>query len=513
LKPKPSKAELEKLVQSLQQQLTDRETEIKLLRQKIDQLSRRIFGKSSEQLDPGQLEFLLRMENLPPGKSEASLSLEETKEAGSAKKQVRKPRAERIPEHLPVVEEVIDPIEVTAAPENYRCIGQEVSEQLDFEPARFLRRRIVRRKYVRKAVLDTAPIIAPLPPVLQERCLAAPGLFAQVIVAKYCDHLPLYRQESIYRARHGIDLSRQTMARWIDLVADWLQPIYDLIRSGVMGGGYVQVDETPIRYLEPGHGCAKHGYLWTSCRPGGDVFYHWETSRGSQCLSKIIPANFRGTLQTDGYAAYAKFARESQGRIDLAGCWAHARRKFHEAREQAPQMVGFIIRQMQLLYRIEKKLRLSGAGSNMRASARAAQSRPIYNRLGKLLTRLQQQKRYLPASLLGKAISYALSNWDLLSTYLSDGRVEIDNNQVENAIRPTAIGKKNWLFIGEAGAGQRSAVIYTVIENCRRYQIDPYAYLRDVLTRLPSMTNWQVKTLHPKAWRDARIPIAQSQAA
>jgi len=513
LKPKPSKAELEKLVQSLQQQLSDRETEIKLLRQKIDLLSRRIFGKSSEQLDPGQLEFLLRMENLPPGKSEASLSLEETKEAGPSQKRRRLSRAERIPADLPVVEEVIDPVEVTQEPEQYRCIGQEISEQLDFEPAKFLRRRIVRRKYVRKAVLDTVPVIAPLPPSLQERCLAAPGLLAQVVVAKYCDHLPLYRQENIYQSRHGVELSRQTMARWIDLVADWLQPIYELIRSGVMGGGYVQVDETPIRYLEPGNGCAKLGYLWTTCRPGGDVYYHWETSRGTQCLSKIIPVSFRGTLQTDGYAAYAKFARESQGRIHLAGCWAHARRKFHDAREQAPQMAGFILRQMQLLYRIEKRLRLAGTGPNIRASVRAAQARPIYQRLGKLLTKLQQGKRYLPASLLGKAISYALANWDLLGTYLNDGRIEIDNNQVENAIRPTAIGKKNWLFIGEAEAGKRGAVIYTIIENCRRHQIDPYTYLREVLTKLPSMTNWQVKNLHPRAWRDARQESVQSEAA
>jgi transposase len=158
------------------------------------------------------------------------------------------------------------------------------------------------------------------------------------------DHLPLYRQESIFRSRHRVYLSRQNMARWMGLVADWLKPIYDMIRTGVMGGGYVQVDETPIRYLEPGHGQAKLGYLWTGfrlCRKGGEVFYHWETGRSAACLERIIPVDFQGTLQCDTYSAHESFVRNRPGcTITLAGCWAHAWRGFVEASEQAPRQAG-----------------------------------------------------------------------------------------------------------------------------------------------------------------------------
>ena len=188
-----------------------------------------------------------------------------------------------MPAHLPAIEEVIDPEPVKACPEAWRRIGEEVTEQIDYEPARFLRRRIVRPTYVRRDHPFAAPITAPLY-TLQDRCIAAPGLpfgrlralslskrLAQIITAKYCDHLPLYRQERIYATRHGVDLSRQTMAQWMGLCADWLRPIYESIRTGVMGGGYVQVEETPVRYLEPGHGKAKQGYLWTACRPGKEA--------------------------------------------------------------------------------------------------------------------------------------------------------------------------------------------------------------------------------------------------
>src|SRR6185437_10781813 len=189
------------------------------------------------------------------------------------------------------------------------------------------------------------PIIAPLPDCLQERGLAAPGLLAHVLVSKYCDHLPLYRQEQIFAQRHKINLPRQTLARWVELAADWLKPIYEHIRTGVMAGGYVQANETPVNYLEPGNGKTKQGYLWTGSRPGGDVFFRWETSRSAACLNNIIPVNFTGTIQCDGYAAYRAFATERKGAVALAGCWAHVRRKFYESLESSPRTAGWILRQ------------------------------------------------------------------------------------------------------------------------------------------------------------------------
>ena len=482
---------------ALRELVSTLQTENRLLRQKLDALARRFFGVSSEALDPAQLQLLLQMPELKPVENPPTPVVVEKSKPMVA---VRKHRPPRLPENLPVVEEVIDPEPVKTTPENWRCIGQEVSEQLDYEPGRFLRRRTVRRKYVHRTDADATPVIAPLPDCLQERGLAAPGLLAHVLVSKYCDHLPLYRQEQIFAQRHKINLPRQTLARWVELAADWLKPIYEHIRTGVMAGGYVQVDETPINYLEPGNGKARQGYLWTGSRPGGDVFFRWETSRAAACLDNIIPVNFTGTIQCDGYSAYRSFAAVRKGTVALAGCWAHVRRKFFESLESAPRSAGWIMRQLQHLYLVESRLREAKAGPRLRQAVRAHQSQPIVQRLERPLLRLKSSRKHLPQSLLATAIDYALGQWASLQVFLNDGRVEIDNNLVENAIRPTAIGKKNWLFIGEANAGERSAILYTVIESCRRRRIDPHAYLLDVLTRLPHMTNRQIPEVIPSAW-------------
>jgi transposase len=487
---------LRELVSTLQATLEETKKENALLRQKVEALIRRVFGSSSERIDPAQLELLLQLTGgLETPKAEAS---------APAAKPAKPPRPEkkrvpRIPENLPVVEQVIEPEQAVAAPQDWRLIGQEVSEQLDYEPGRFLRRRIIRRKYVHTSDPDHAPIIAPLPEKLQDRGVAGPGLLAQILVSKYCDHLPLYRQEQIFAQRHNVNLPRQTLARWVELCADWLRPIYEQIRTGVMGGGYVQVDETPVAYLAPGHGQTKQGYLWTCNKPGGDVFYRWETSRAADCLQNLLGPHFKGTLQCDGYSAYRAFADRTNG-IELSGCWAHARRKFHEALEQSPGRSGWIMRQIQHLYRIESILRETKAGPDLRQAVRSHQSRPILERLHKALLLFKSGRLHLPQSLLGQAVDYALGQWKTLEVYLRDGRVEIDNNLVENAIRPTAVGKKNWLFVGEAGSGQRGAIIYSVIESCRRKNIDPYTYLRDVLTRLPLLTNQQISEVTPAAW-------------
>ena len=503
----PREAELTRKLEQTQAALARAEQENALLRQKIDLLVRRVFGASSEHLDPAQLELLLQ---LPPASTPAAPVATVLPERSLIR--ARKERTPRLPEHLPVVEEVIEPEPVKAQPEQWRCIGQEVSEQLDYEPARFLRRRTIRKKYVHRTDPDHAPILAALPERLLDRSLPAAGLLAAILVAKYCDHLPLYRQAQIFRVRHQVPLPRQTLARWVALAAGWLKPIYEHIRTGVMAGGYVQVDETPVNYLEPGNGKTKQGYLWTGSRPGGDVVFRWETSRAAVCLDNLVPVDFTGTLQCDGYSAYPAFAKERAGAIKLAGCWAHVRRKFVEALESSPRTAGWILRQIQHLYRVEAGLRERRASPKLREAMRAWQSRPIIERLEKVLMQLKAGGRHLPQSLLAIAIDYTLGQWRMLPVFLKDGRIEIDNNLVENAIRPTALGKKNWLFVGDAGAGERGAILYTIIESCRRRGLDPYAYLRDVLTRLPNMTNRQIPDVAPQAWAKARR-AEQRQAA
>jgi hypothetical protein len=301
------------------------------------------------------------------------------------------------------------------------------------------------------------------------------------------------------------------MGEWVDQAAFWLQPIYQEIQREVFGHGYVQTDETPIRYLEPGHGQTKLGYLWTCHRPGGDSIYSWHPSRAATCLEKIIPVAFAGVTQCDGYQAYDAFARRREG-IELAGCWAHVRRPFCEAHIQGCRRATLILALVQSLYRTELRLRREQASPGRRKTTRARESAPVIQRLHFLLTYWQRKGGVRPQSLLGQAIAYALGQWESLLLYLRDGRLEFDNNLVENAIRPTALGKKNWLFFGAVHAGERSAIIYTLIECCRRRGLDPYAYLRDVLTRLPAMTSNQIKDVTPAAWAQQQEE-ARRQAA
>jgi transposase len=362
--------------------------------------------------------------------------------------------------------------------------------------------------------VDAVPVIAPLPPCILEKSIATASLLAQVLVAKFCDHLPLYRQAAIYQSRHGVTLTRQTLCEWVGVGADWLRLVYEEMLREVFSHGYAQIDETPVRYLEPGHGRTKLGYFWTAHRPGGDTVYTWDTSRAANCLEKIVPADFIGIIQKDGYSAYDAFARgRPAGHIELAGCWAHVRRKFFEAHLQGCKRSALVLHLLQNSYRTETRLREKRASPKLRMLARAYESQPVVARLHQLLLHWKTRGRILPKSLLGQAIDYALSQWPSLQLYLADGRLEIDNNLVENAIRPTAVGKKNWLFVGAAHAGQRAAIIYTLVEACRRRGLDPYAYLRDVLTRLPAATTSQVKDLTPDAWARAQRGEALKKAA
>jgi transposase len=408
-------------------------------------------------------------------------------------------RGPRLPEHLPVIEEVIVPEPVKAAPQAVARIGEEVSERLDYEPARFLRRRTVRRSMCSAGSWMPCPSWPRCP---TRSWNAASWRRGSSRKSSSPSIATIFRSTGRSRSTGRATKSGCHGKRWPN-GSNWP-------RSGsspsigrstkASGRGYVQVDETPIRYLAPGHGKTKLGYLWTCGAPRGDVIFHWATSRAATCLENIIPVDFRGTLQCDGYEAYDCFARRRGEKIVLAGCLAHVRRKFYDARETAPKVAGWFLKHFQNLYALEAKLRNARAGPKLRQAERASLSRPVLARVHRALVRLKTRRRFLPRSLMGKAIDYALKQWPALLLFLEDGRLEIDNNRIENAIRPTAIGKKNWLFIGEAQAGQRSAIIYTVIECCRRRGLDPFAYLREVFTRLPSMTNWQVKDITPEAW-------------
>lgn len=484
--------------------------EVKLLREKIDLLVRRVFGASSEKMDTDQL--LLALEGAEAKKPEASSDALVALEAEVEKtvKPVRKGKkkggiTDELLDSLPAVEVVLVPEEVQAEPEAYRLVDEVVTKQLDYQPPRYVCNKIIRRRFARIDAPQSPPIIAELPTLL-ERSKAGPGLLASILTAKYCDHLPLYRQQQIAKWRHGIELSRQDMSRWVGLAADWLRPLYQIILGGVLDGEYAQVDESVIKYLEPGSGRAQHGYFWTIKRPGGDSAFHWATTRAATVLAKIIPADFRGIIQCDGYSAYPAFAKRHGQPITLAACWAHARREFVEASQTGAKKADalLIVRLIGHLYAIEARLRAGGASAKLRTVIRSAESQPIMDRIGAILKDWKKRGRHFPASQMGKAVDYTLTLWPGLCVFIEDGRIEIDNNEVENAIRPTAVGKKNWLFIGDAEAGEHSAIVFTVIEACRRRGINPFEYLRDVLTRMPTMAAKDYPSLTPEAWLKER---------
>lgn len=478
---------------ALQQQLQDAQREAVWLRQKLDALARRCFGKKSEQLSSAQLELLLA-------------GLEESEVEVTPAPRVRIPRPERTgtqrvrtPENLDVVQQIIEPVEVQTQPGLWKQIGREVSRQLDYQPGKFFWLETVRPKYVRVDARDQAPVVAPAP----ERAsgLAAPGLLAWLLVSKFSDALPFYRQETIFRERHRVFITRQQMVQWMKQGTWLLEGIYRCLKAQLQASRYVQLDETPVDYLDPGKGRCSQGYLWTAHVPGQCVVFEWHASRAARCLDSLLGSQFKGKIQCDGYSAYPAFARNKEG-LELFGCWAHARRGLFEAQEQDPRIAAWLLQQMSRLYQWEAQARETGLGPRARQALRASHHRMVVERLHRAL--LVLRGRYLPQSKMGQAINYLLNQWTALSRIVEHGEVEWTNNLVENVIRPTAIGKKNFLFFGAEEAGQRNAIIYTLIANCRLHQVEPCEYLKDVLTRLPSATNQTVAELTPANWKAAR---------
>lgn len=495
-------SQLRELVAGLQGALAEVKTENQLLRQKLELFIKRHFGGSkSESLDPKQLELLLAgFEALltPAAATEKPVA---PVRASVAMRPVR----QALPAHLETERIVLEPDEVQQQPAAWRKLGEEVTEELDWKPAQFIKRLYIRPKYANAERI----VIAPLPARLIDKGLPGAGLLTQVLISKYEDHLPLYRQEKIYRERHGVNLTRQTMSGWVEAAADWLGPIYREMKAGLVARDYLQADETPIRYLDPDvKGKSQSGWLWTYSAPAGDVLFEWQISRSREGPREFLKG-FRGKLQTDGYSVYESLARERGDELILIGCWAHVRRGFHEALGES-RAAAWFVGQMAKLYAVEKHLREQKAGPQLRAAMREWQSRPILARLRRALEVVR--RRFLPKSLLGQAIDYALGRWEALTRHVDDGRLEIDNNLVENAIRPTAVGKKNFLFVGHPQAGQRSAVIYSVLGSCRRHGLNPAQYLHDIFQRLPKAKTSDLKSLTPSAWAKAKRAHSRSDA-
>lgn len=500
----PEAAKWKAIATDLAEQLADLQAQYDQVLAQKNHLLNQMFGRRSEKRDPNQLELLpgLGESDAPADEPTAPPPMEQP--VGRRQRRKRKPR---IPENLPIDEErVIIPDEVRTHPDLYRRIGEETSYELDMKPPRYFRRRLIRPKYVRLDARALPPIIAPLPPRLIPGGYAGVGLLVDIVLKKYLAHLPLYRQEMILRMAHGIELSRKTMTDWVEQVAEWLKPIYNHIAEDLRRSEYLQVDETPVRYLGGEGKGSRKGHLWVYNQPGGAVLYQWYPSRAAVCLSAMLD-DFAGTIQTDGYRAYLSYAKD-RPELVVAACWAHARRSFYDARKETTGLANWVLHQIGLLYQVEAALREAQASATLRQRERACTSRMVIKRIHRVLQ--AKRRAHRPELLITKAINYTLGLWTQLECFLEDGRLEIDTNLVENAIRPTAIGKKNYLFYGAPESGQRSAIIYTIIENCKRLGVPPQEYLHDVLSRLPGMMNHETAELTPANWLAARSSKGQA---
>lgn len=486
---------------SKDEQLLSRDHEIEHLKLLIAKLQRMQFGRKSEKVERQIEQLTLKLEELETSRAEHEPGQEPASESGASPSRAaraKKPSRRPLPAHLPRVTKVHEPAHQTCP----QCggalqkLGEDVSEVLDYIPASFLVIRHVRPKLSCCGcdVIVQAP--APSRPI--ERGLAGAGLLAHVLTAKYCDHAPLNRQSQMY-AREGVDLDRSTLATWVGQASSLLEPLVTALRRYVLSATKVHGDDTPVPVLAPGNNKTKTGRLWTyvrNDRPAGSndapaVWFAYSPDRRGEHPQQHL-SKFRGTLQADAFAGFNKIYES--GDVQEAACWAHVRRKFYDLKKAHNSPIAAeAVERIGELYGIEEEIR--GRSPDERRRVRQSRSRPL----------LDAMREWLEASLLklskksdtSAAIRYALGLWDALLRYCDDGRIEIDNNAAERALRTVALGRKNYLFAGSDAGGERAAAIYSLVGAAKLNGLDPEAYLRHVLERIADHPVNRVKELLP----------------
>jgi transposase len=482
------------------------------LQHQLEQLLRRLYGRKSEKLDPGQL-LLFAQEVVDAGGP--AIQPEPVPEpTPAAKPPARGHGRKPLPASLPrrtVVHDV--PLEERPCPdcgEVRRPFGEEVREQLEYVPASMIVLRHVRPKYACKACQGHVAVAARLPDPI-EKGLPGPGLMAHVAVSKYADHLPLYRQEGIFK-RAGVELSRSTMCDWMAAAAGLLAPVVKAMFTRVLMSDVVQTDDTPVKVQDHDGKGIKTGRLWVHI---GDHNHHFtvydytpdHTAAGPGRIFK----GYEGYLQADACSVYDALFKD--GTIVEVGCWMHARRKFHEARTSDPARSHVVLAWVVGLYEVEEDAKLARkkhpdwddvAWHAHRYDLRLQRSRPILEAIRAWL--VAEQPKVLPKSPIGEAISYALNHWNALIRPLEAGFLEIDNGASERAMKPVALGRKNWLFAGSDEGGKTAATLMSLCTTCKDLGIDPFAYLRDVLDRVSTHPNRRIEELLPDRWKPPDSP-------
>lgn len=473
------------LVRQLAARVSEDDTKLVAARAEVDRLrliilrlQRSQFGRRSERLDDDQLALGLEDLDTELGRAEARYPML----AVGPKQEVRE-RA--FPDHLPREDIAID-LEQDLCPccgRPLHRIGETISEMLDYVPARLRVLRIRRPKYGCRTCGTIHQAPAPERPIAKG--MATPGLLAHVLVSKYCDHTPLYRQSQIF-ARHGVEIDRSTLANWVGGACWWLEPLQARLAAHVFQSSKLFADDTPIPVLDPGRGRTKVGRLWVYTRddrpwagpdPPAAVYLYSADRKAEQPASHL--EGFHGVLQVDGYAGFERLTR--RGDIVLAACWAHSRRKFYDVHEATGSPIAAeALRRIAELYAIETAIR--GRTADERRAVRQAQSRPLVETMKPWLEK--ELSRISGRGALAEAIRYALTRWPALCRFLDDGRVDLDNNPVERAIRPVALGRKNHLFAGSDGGGARWATLCSLITTAKLNDVEPFSYLKDILERL-----------------------------
>ena len=465
-------------------------SEVVWLKNQLAELKRLIFGAKSERFItpyPDQATLFDLTEETTAQNLTEDITYTRTK-SSQEKKQ---PQRMELPSHLERREEVIEPEDLQ---QDAKKIGEAVTEVLEYEPASAYVRRIVRPKYiVEQSDEETRIAIAPLPTLPIPKGNAGASMISHLLVSKFVDHLPFYRQVQIFK-RQNLEVAESTINGWFNAGCDLLEPLYQALKTKMLSSDYLMADETPIPVLTKDKPGATHkGYHWVYYDPIHRlVLFDYRKSRGREGPDEMLK-EFAGYLQTDGYNAYDHYENRSQ--ITLLACMAHARRKFEHAQENNPSLAGNALKMFQALYDIERDIRETNLQEDAIKSQRQERSKPILLQMESWLR--EQIILVPPKSAIGVAMAYTLNLWPRLIRYIDDGRLQIDNNLIENSIRPVALGRKNYLFAGSHEAAQQAAVIYSILATCKLHAVEPFAYLSKILAIIPDFPANQLHILLP----------------